>query len=120
VATSLPGAILAGCLTAVVPGFFTDSQIRFPYCDQRLPVSDDAVVPAIVVEQSVFPSCARRCAGGICETMAIGYQALLRRPQVQAALGRKQLAEAWEDQEFLHNLIADEGVSVLSLGFDTG
>src|SRR5262249_50781852 len=52
--------------------------------------------------------------------MAIDYQAVLRRRQIKAALGPEQFAEAFQDEEFLGALICDEGVSVLSLGFNTG
>lgn len=52
--------------------------------------------------------------------MAIDYQAVLRSPQVRASLPPEQLAEALEDEENLHEMISDEGVSVLSLGFDVG
>jgi hypothetical protein len=52
--------------------------------------------------------------------MAIDYQALLRRPQIQAALGSEQLAEAVEDEHFLPELISGGEISVLSLSWDTG
>jgi|GEM_PF-3095474 len=52
--------------------------------------------------------------------MAIDYQAVLRSPQVRASLTQEQRAETLKDEGNLHEMISDEGVSVLSLGFDTG
>ena len=48
----------------------------------------------------------------------IDYDAVLKHPKVRKALGRRGLAKAAKDEDYLPNLILDEAEDVLTLAWD--